>query len=318
MSISRWLLVLPVLFLGILTNLGSGTTTTTTTTTTEPTQELKCGWRPDVCKHCGHDPYTIRLYDYLKIAGLDDGPTRTKVMKCAGAQGGVSIPSDKNYTANLNACLQSETQLDAAERDGIIQVVKDSMNNPAFQDTMASWNKCYGRYTPEGGGTKPVVTIMDSASPNVIYPTSGGGTNAKNIERYVLAGLDVVTDTELVYPNWTRHENVRKASPDLIIIHLSAFYDDTKVSDPDKALRNFLDYMKTNTDTKFLVYTRGPKEGADQELLDRWKTIQEELKAPDWSGRLELWEFPEGHAADFQKAKTSVPFKSKVKDMLGL
>ena len=123
----------------------------------------------------------------------------------------------------------------------------------------AVWLLCFWFLFPAPDSiSRPLVVLMDSTLPQVVYDSltrSQGGTNSDDISE-IIDDLPIRITTEKTSLIWRREEQVRKMEPDLIVIHLSCFYERTNVLDSDERFRSFLRYMK-NSKTKFLVYTRG-------------------------------------------------------------
>lgn len=87
-----------------------------------------------------------------------------------------------------------------------------------------------------------------------------GRTNHDEIEE-ALKGMGlkfIPINTNL---NWNDYSILTDAQPDLIIIHVSSFYDKTNPNDKDNKFRTFLENaMPSLPNTKMLVYSRAFKE----------------------------------------------------------
>ncbi|MCP4367301.1 MAG: hypothetical protein GY797_04180 [Deltaproteobacteria bacterium] len=107
----------------------------------------------------------------------------------------------------------------------------------------------------------PVVILMDSHLPEVVYreeTLKNGGSNTDDLSEI----LDDVLPLENIRREatslqWHREEAVLLQNPDIVIIHASAFYDQTNIEDSERKFASFLEYMGEKTKTKFLVYSRG-------------------------------------------------------------
>ncbi len=102
------------------------------------------------------------------------------------------------------------------------------------------------------------VLLMDSALCGMVYDAAGarvGRTNADEIAT-LLQELPVVSIKELTHADWRREDQIKKLRPDLIIIHLSAFYPVTTLDDSDHRFRSFLRSLR-NSGIQVIAYTRG-------------------------------------------------------------
>lgn len=153
---------------------------------------------------------------------------------------------------------------------------------------------------------------MDSHLPNVVYKLERqekGGSNADDI-REILDDIDL----QIYFPreptslDWRGEEQVIKINPDLIIIHGSAFYDQTHLEDSEKKFLSFLRYMVDEIEAKFLIYSRGFCELGE----DYWRGYYEEETG--LKNRIEIFLVCPSDSWDNNKLQRDL--KSKVESML--
>ena len=174
----------------------------------------------------------------------------------------------------------------------------------------------------------PVVVLMDSPIPNRVYDPetrANRGTNSDDITD-TLRDLPIVVHKETTSSTWHREHQVLKQNPDLIVIHRSCFYDDTKLNDPSFSLHlseltkskliSFLGYIALgNPNTKFLVYSRSFwRKYIDPEV---WRS-EAEKRFPSMKGRMIIFPVPGGIEATFRDPKTATDLKRTVISMLDL
>ena len=115
----------------------------------------------------------------------------------------------------------------------------------------------------------PTVVLMDSTLPAVVYDREtrkAGGTNADDITR-IVSDLPITTLKETTSLMWQRDEQVLRLNPDVIVMHFSAFCDETSPDHGDHRLENFLTYMSASK-ANFLIYSR--MTDAQRRWLDGW------------------------------------------------
>ena len=112
---------------------------------------------------------------------------------------------------------------------------------------------------------KPIeVVIMDSSE--LKYHPNTPGSNARLIREMIDDfRVPVHTTHELAYKGFDNDQVIIDRTPDLIIIHLTSFYDREKkggldlaeLERSDREFQSFISLMYEKTDAKFLIYTRG-------------------------------------------------------------
>jgi len=163
---------------------------------------------------------------------------------------------------------------------------------------------------------RKTVLLMDSTLNAQIYDENSrslGRTNADDINEILddLNGIQI--DKEATSLAWARDESIRVKEPDLIIIHHSCFYGETKHHEAEAKFLNFLRYM-AKTKTKFLIYTRSA-------TFASWimrKSFIESIIVdyPEYKNRLFWFEFRGKH--NFRDMIVSQDLKTQVKEILKL
>ena len=199
-----------------------------------------------------------------------------------------------------------------------------------------------------------VVVLMDTPAPFGVYDPNtrkDSGTNADDISK-ILQELPVVLHKETVGSAWDREDQVVKQSPDLIMIHRSAFFhsmnlefqfgyppfaDSEQVRLPtgqrlsreylfhrlyvlaENKLLAFLGYVGvSNRRTRVLVYSRGERGVWPEADRQDW-VANLERRFPSLKGRLFTMGVEGGVAqATFRDPKTAALVKRQVQSILGL
>ena len=164
---------------------------------------------------------------------------------------------------------------------------------------------------------RKVVVLMDSTLPEVVYDPqtqSNGGTNADDISD-ALDDLPIQIVKETTSLIWDRDEQVLQLDPDLIIIHLSAFYDQTNPQDSGRKLESFLRFVAISR-AHFIMYSRAPT--LESEIGQTQWVQQIESQIPQLQSRVQLLYVPAGPAATFRDTNTARRLKMLVKTTLKL
>jgi hypothetical protein len=162
----------------------------------------------------------------------------------------------------------------------------------------------------------PTVVLMDSTLPAVVYDREtrkAGGTNADDITR-IVSDLPITTLKETTSLMWQRDEQVLRLNPDVIVMHFSAFYDETSPDDGDHRLENFLTYMSASK-AMFLIYSR--MTDAQRRWLDGWLNGVIS-RTPALRGRIEILRIAPGPKATFRDPDLARTLKLRLKTLVGL
>jgi len=187
---------------------------------------------------------------------------------------------------------------------------------------------------------------MDTSAPMGVYDPATrmkSGTNADDITD-VLRDLPVALHKETVGSAWDREDQVLKQNPDLIVIHLSAFFHAMDVDfqvgyppfdDPADArsrdlfvhllaaaqnrLEAFLGYAgSANPQTRFLIYSRG-RAGEWGETAHRRDWVQNaERRFPVLRGRVFTLNVEGGANGRLRDSGTVAQFRRSVESILRL
>ena len=159
----------------------------------------------------------------------------------------------------------------------------------------------------------PVVYLMDSKEPEMVY--NPPGTNTDDI-RDILRYLPIKPPMEeLIYAEWDGAEIMSQLDPDLIIIHNSAFYTSTTAADPAKRFSAFLLAME-DTHTKFLIYSRADTFSDEAKIKKYFEDTYPFLK-----GRVDVLWVPKGDAQYcnyWDCSDTREKLRRKVKSLLSV
>ena len=192
----------------------------------------------------------------------------------------------------------------------------------------------------------PVIVLMDTSAPMGVYDPATrmkSGTNADDISD-VLRDLPVALHKETVGSAWDREDQVLKQIPDLIVIHLSAFFHamdvDFQVGYPpfdgsadarsgdlfvhllaaaQNRLEAFLGYAgSANPQTRFLIYSRG-RAGEWGETAYRRDWVQNaERRFPVLRGRVFTLNVEGGANGRLRDSGTVAQFRRSVESILRL
>ncbi|HBB88259.1 MAG TPA: hypothetical protein DC047_11645 [Blastocatellia bacterium] len=162
-------------------------------------------------------------------------------------------------------------------------------------------------------GTK-TIAIMDN---NLLtYDKKLARTGRTNHDEIELALKDmglrfIPINTNL---NWTDYSILTDAQPDLIIIHVSSFYEKTEPNDRGKKFRGFLENAMPNLPhTKMLVYSRAFKEITTSDVEQYASSV------PNLRERLKFFIVEPGSKREyFDDMGTGSRLRKTVTEMLGL
>ena len=165
---------------------------------------------------------------------------------------------------------------------------------------------------------KKTILLMDSTLPEVVYDSrsrASGRTNADEIYDALKDVPSLSISKETTSLQWAREEYVRSLGPDLIILHLSAFYDKTTPHDGDRKLLSFLRYISSQK-SRLLLYTRAPllQSGPAQDAYSAELTRQ----IPALRNRVSMFRFENGQPMTFMDTTLARNLKLQVKSILGL
>ncbi len=182
-----------------------------------------------------------------------------------------------------------------------------------------------------GGDTSigsSVIVLMDSTHPQRIYDPvtlAEGGTNADDLTN-ILRDLPVLLIKENTNATWNREYEVLQQNPDLIVAHVSSFYDATWGGDPELGRLTaplardkfdmFLGFIgQGNPRTRFLVYSRGGWDG-DPQVRQRW-VESVESRFPVLRGRVTAWQVPRDRAT-YRDPTTAAEIRAQVEALMNL
>jgi hypothetical protein len=163
------------------------------------------------------------------------------------------------------------------------------------------------------------VVIMDGKLPDIVYDPrtrEEGGSNADDIDS-ALKDIDGIRiDTESTSLQWSREDDVIAEKPDLIIMHASCFYSQTRASNDNRKLLSCMRVMgqeirRLQLNTQFIIYSRGIQAEADIRGMTRYYEGALGLR-----GRVVLFCFEKLGLATFRDVNTRRRLKSLVRRLL--
>ena len=183
------------------------------------------------------------------------------------------------------------------------------------------------------GGNKheiPLVMMMDSPAPERVYDVETAefnGTNADVISD-ILLDLPIQRQKEAIGAGWHRDEDIRRFEPDLVIIHLSAFCPKAPCEEFLGRFRQFVEAFG-ESDTEFLVYSRGPDPwgatcAADRSCERRLRTYVDSVFAgsyreyPTLERRIHVFGIRDYGEPRWHNPAVSSAFKLRVRRLLEL
>ena len=161
-----------------------------------------------------------------------------------------------------------------------------------------------------------VIVLMDSTLPDLVFDPdtrSKRGTNADDINEIIddLPNCKIFKETTSLA--WNRDQQVFQNDPDLIVIHLSAFYEKTNPEDSDNRLKRFL-YFMADSRASFLFYTRSFTLSNSAARTNWVNNIESQI--PALKGRMRLIFIQGGVSATFRNPDTALHLKIAVKQIL--
>lgn len=276
------------------------------------------GCESDICdpatrRACGGrcNPYLERLAYSVKNAGID----RALVLdseKCGDLTLGLGA-KDKDFAkAAAKGCIRSNKKIDAKTRDWVLKKA----------DEVTVSDQEYDSWLQSCTSSRKYVLLMDSRLPKVVYckhSRETGQTNTDDILKLLSGVQGITVGIEPTHLEWSRVDRVLNVRPNLILLHASAFYEETKAPEANKRVLTFLEALK-GRNIKVLVYTRGlpdarvgdsPEERAA--LEQRWKNILNAEKKYEF---VSLFIMPRGHEACFTDPDDGAPFRNAVVELL--
>ncbi len=263
---------------------------------------------PEVYNKCyGCSPYFEK---FRILSNKVDDKVITEAKNCADIAANLSISGKKLFDLSFKGCINNNKILDKELKDALTKQM-DEVKVP--EEQFNAWLDCYKKMV------KRIVVIMDQHNDALIYcehTRNIKGSNAVDIVN-LIKDLNVTPLPFATNLEWQMEQQVIDLKPSLIIIHASAFYEKTKDLRDNKKLILFLDYV-TRAGIKVLVYTRGLPEQPSKDVQQKWDNIIKKFDEKKLKENAYLFVMPKGHESCFTDPEIGNPFKSKIKDMLGL
>lgn len=267
----------------------------------------------------GCSPYV----EQLKSVANSLSPTLlTKVKRCADLSTDTSFKSAEYAKGTFTGCISTDKTIDDKSRDKLLELIGQV---PVPQQQYDQWITCYAgivnptKSTEPTPKPKPTVVLMDSHIKDLVYCEHTQKINGSNADDIINLIKDQPVTIATVATNleWKDDQRVIDMNPALVVVHASAFYQETHAMEGNQRLLNFLDSLK-KTPIKVLVYTRGLPDQAPADVRMRWEALLAKLKDPDLAKHAELFVMPKGQQSCFDDPDVAMPFKNKIKDMLNL
>lgn len=255
----------------------------------------------------GCNPYAER---YWITTQTMDRNVVLEVNRCLDAEADAGYKDTKLVEGAFKACIRKNKKLDEDIKKKILDSTDDFSISDAEYDAFI---ECRKRLMSQ----PPVATLLDSHLEGVVYCADSvpkGKSNADDIAE-LLDGLEVDGRSLAVIPfsthlEWQHHEQLQKLKPELIVIHASAFYEETKEMQANEQLMYFLDYF-ADSNIPVLVYTRGLPEESPQDLRFRFERVVAKVEG---TMNAKLFVMPKGVNGDscFKDPTVGAPFKKEV------
>ncbi len=149
-----------------------------------------------------------------------------------------------------------------------------------------------------------------------------GGTNTTDLKSVVESafyGKDFDPILSFyTFQNWDGGETIKRINPDLVIMHWSAFDDNTRSADEShQMMGEFLRRMAAS-DTNFLLYSRSQSflDSADGTHVRRLKGILTWLGGESAKSRVSLLQVPWPHEGVFPNGATTLDFQNKARALV--
>jgi hypothetical protein len=162
----------------------------------------------------------------------------------------------------------------------------------------------------------PLVIMMDSHHADRVYDDdtlASGGTNA-DVVSDILLDLPINRQKEAVSHEWHRDEDILGFHPDLIIIHYSAFVQESG-SAPRKRLRLFIEFF-ADTDTRFIIYSRAPGAFVQEQMEELLAELDQEH--PGLLERIHVYGLRDHGEPRWRDPATAASLKLLVKRVLAI
>jgi hypothetical protein len=267
----------------------------------------------DLRAKCGGcSPKIQALANWMTVTRMDSA-VFLEVKHCADATLNASSKDVKYAEGAFKGCLSTTKKIDEKIRDKLLTTWDDA--KPSEEESKI-WVGCYTKWSSDKQAL-PIVVLMDSHFKDLVYcsdTAAKGGSNTADIAN-LLASMQprVALAAVPTYLDWQDDQQVLNLDPKLIVIHASAFFDETKPILGNQRLMNFLESVK-NSRAKVLVYTRGLPDQPEQRIKDDWERITKTVAASD--GKFQLFIMPKGTDPCFKNPLAGEPFRNKVREML--
>jgi len=272
---------------------------------------------------CGCDPIKDGVKTYLSSVNKFAAKELSTGLKDVALD--IKIKDAKLFTAAIAGSFVYSKNIDSVSRRAVINYLNENLPN-FVEEHNNRWIPCrYPVPIPSQKSKYPrQVILMDSHTKNSVYCQNTyniQGSNSDDILR-IISDLNILPYTVSTNFQWQDEQRVINLSrkifeetnnPAIIIIHASAFYEETKEFEANKKLLLFLESLKSE-EVKILVYSRGLEADAPQDTQKRWDNVVGQVK--ELKGKAYLYVMAKGHNSCFDDPEVGMPFKKEIKRML--
>jgi len=292
---------------------------------------LLCGCSPfnSLCTRrmeksdCGCDPVKDGVKTYLSSVNKFAAKELSAGLKDVALD--IKIKDAQLFTSAIAGSFVYSRKIDSVSRQAVINFLNENLPN-FVEEHNNRWIPCRYNDPAQSQRSKyPMqVILMDSHAKDCVYCQNTyniQGSNSDDILR-IISDLNILPYTVSTNLKWQDEQRVIDLSrkifeetnnPAVIIIHASAFYEETKEFEANKKLLLFLESLK-NEKVKILVYSRGLEADAPEDTQKRWNNVVGQVK--ELKGKAFLYVMEKGHMSCFDDPEVGMPFKKEIKRIL--
>ena len=268
---------------------------------------------------CGCDPIKDGVETYVKSINKFAAKELSAGLKDVGLD--IKIKDAQLFTAAIAGAISYSKNIDSVTRKAVIDFLNKNLPN-YVEEHNNRWIPC--QYPVKIVKPTRQVILMDSHAKNCVYCQNTYniyGSNSDDILR-IISDLDILPYTVSTNLQWQDEQRVIDLSrkifeetnkPAIIIIHASAFYEETKEFEANRKLMLFLESLKDEK-VKILVYSRGLEADAPRDTQKRWDNVVGKVK--ELQGKASLYVMTKGHNPCFDDPEVRMPFKTEIRRML--
>jgi len=271
----------------------------------------------EVKRQCGGCSPKAERYRVI-FDSLDES-MKKDFKKCINVTADIDYKNTEYADAGLNGCVNASTILNDEVRDKLFEAM-DQYDVP--QKEYEAWFICYSKLMgvpAKSEMQKPTVLLMDSHLKDVVYCDRSKEIGASNADDIINLIKDLPINVGTVSTNleWMDYQRVIDMKPNLIVVHASAFYRETKAIKGNTRLLDFLDSLK-GTGIKVIVYTRGVGKHSEPDAQKRFDNIVRKLDDPELAKNAKLYQLDKVQDPCFRNPDVGSRFVKEIKEILAL